>query len=113
MLIVFIAGPYRSPTEWGLIQNIRAAEDAALQVWGLGAAAMCPHKNTAHFGGAADDSVWLEGAKAMLLKSDAVLALPEWQKSEGATGEVALASQNDIPVFESIEDLRAWVTSQA
>ena len=61
MKIIYIAGKYRAKTEWEVVQNIRAAEDAAIFVWQHGAAALCPHKNTAMFGGipGCPDNVWL------------------------------------------------------
>jgi hypothetical protein len=57
MKLVYVAGPYRGKGEWEVVQNIRRAETLALAVWKLGAACICPHKNTALFGGAAEDSL--------------------------------------------------------
>jgi len=112
MKMVAIAGPYRSATEWGVIENIRRAELVSLAAWQLGVAVICPHKNTAFFGGAASDSVWLDGAMEMVRRSDAVLTVVGWEKSDGARNEVALATQLGIPVFDSIEELRSWLESQ-
>ena len=99
MRILYIAGPYRSTTEWGVEQNIAKAEAIALACWRKGWAVFCPHKNTAHFGGAADDSIWLQGDLEFLIRSDALLAIPGWEKSEGAKREVAVAESIGIPVF--------------
>lgn len=66
MKLVAIAGPYRAPNEFEVVQNIRRAEALAVRVWRAGAACICPHKNTALFGGAAPDSVWLGGALEMV-----------------------------------------------
>ena len=41
---------------------------------------------------------WLEAADALLL-------VPGWQGSKGTEMEVELAKVNDIPVFESIDDM--------
>lgn len=110
MKVVFIAGPYRAVSEWEVLANIRRAERLALDVWRLGACALCPHKNTAHFGGAAPDSVWLEGAQELLRRSDAVICTSDWEKSEGAQGEVGLARSLGIPVFVDLESLQAWLS---
>lgn len=113
MKLVVIAGPYRAKTEWALVENIRRAEVAALEVWKLGAAVICPHKNTAHFGGAAPDRVWLEGAKEMLRRADAVVTVEGWEASEGAQDEVRLAQTLGIPVFHDPREAAAWLRSQA
>ncbi len=65
---------------------LRTLEMAAVFVWQHGAAALCPHKNTALFGGVpgCPDQVWLEGDCEMLLRCDAVFAIPGWRDSSGA-----------------------------
>jgi hypothetical protein len=108
MKLVYVAGPYRAPTEWQLVQNIRRAEALALEVWQLGLACICPHKNTALLGGAADDSLWLEGDLEMMRRCDAVICTDDWQRSAGARNEVAEARRLGIPVFESVAELQAW-----
>lgn len=107
--VVYIAGPFRHKDSWGMENNIRRAEEAALEVWRMGAAALCPHTNTRFYQGAAPDDVWLTGDLAMLAKCDAVLMLPTWAQSQGATAERRFAEQRGIPVFETLEQLAAWV----
>lgn len=109
MKVVFVAGPYRASTEYAVMQNIRNAESVALRVWKAGAACICPHLNTAFFGGAADDSVWLNGAIEILRRCDAVVCVAGWQGSRGASGEVKLAKQLSIPVFENFEEFKTWL----
>ena len=112
MKLVYVAGPYRATTEWQLVQNIRKAEALALEVWQLGIACICPHKNTALLGGAADDSLWLEGDLEMMRRCDAVICTDDWQRSEGARNEVAEARERGIPVFETLAELREWNDTQ-
>lgn len=107
--VVYIAGPYRAKCEWDVVQNIRAAESLALSVWRLGAVALCPHKNTALFGGAADDSYWLEGDLELLRRSDAVVLVKGWESSSGAIEEVLHAIYRDIPVFTDLNYLAIWI----
>lgn len=57
MKVVYVAGPYRGPSEWAVKCNIEAAERVAIALWQQGYAVICPHKNTAFFGGAAPDEV--------------------------------------------------------
>ena len=107
--VVYVAGPYRAPDNWQIEANVRRAETLALEVWRLGAAAICPHANTRFYQGAAPDDVWLIGDLAMLKKCDAILMTPDWAKSMGATAERDFAVDHGIPVFYAIQDLEIWI----
>ena len=85
--IVYVAGPYRSDTESGLIDNIRHAEKYARKYWQLGYTVICPHLNTAHFGGLCDDEAFLEGTMEMLRRCDVVVMIPGWGVSRGSIAE--------------------------
>jgi len=99
MQVAYICGPYRAPTIHQTVQNIRRAEEAALALWRMGYAVICPHKNTSLLDGACDDSVWLEGDLELLRRSDLVVTLPGWEQSEGSKSEVAEARKLGIPVY--------------
>ena len=109
MKVVYIAGPFRGKDHWEIAQNIREAETLALAVWRLGAAALCPHTNTAHFQGAAPDDVWLQGDLELLRRCDAVLATPRWRTSQGAVAEIQYAEQLRIPIFHTLDSLRLFI----
>lgn len=110
-LVVFISGPYRAPTEWQVVQNIRAAENLALKIWRPGVAVICPHKNTAFFGGIHHDDVWLDGDLELVKRSDAIVCAPGWEKSVGAKGEIDYAKKLSIPVFFACEEFENWLNS--
>lgn len=112
MKLAFVAGPYRAADEWSVFQNVRRAEQLALQLWDMGLAVICPHKNTEHFGGAGPDRVWLDGALEMVRRSDMVVCTPDWERSSGARGEVACAKQHGIPVFYTIAEVEEWLQFQ-
>jgi hypothetical protein len=97
--VIYIIGPFRGASYWDQVQNIRRAEEAALRVWQMGGVALCPHLNTANFQGALPDSVWLEGDLEFVRRSDAVLCISGWQKSEGSIKEVAEAEKSHLPVL--------------
>lgn len=109
MRVVYLAGPYRDPTEYVTHRNIRAAEDVALGIWQLGAVCLCPHKNTAHFGGALPDEVWLDGDLELLRRCDAVFMMETSWKSSGALKEKALAESISLPVFTNFYALERWL----
>lgn len=112
MKVIYISGPYRDPRgEYYVRQNIRAAETAALVVWQHGAVALCPHKNTASFGGAFEipDETWLHGDLELVRRCDAVWALNGWQMSQGARLEIALAQRLKLPILYTTKDLIAFL----
>jgi len=108
--IIYIAGPYRAKTEWGLIENIRRAEKVAIECWKKGWVVICPHKNTAHFGGILPDSVWLEGDMEILRRCDAICMVPGWEESVGAKEELIEAFGRGIEVYFNHKDL--WPTEE-
>ena len=98
--LVYIAGPYRAPTEWQLVQHIRAAEALAIEVWKLGAVAICPHLNTMFMDGIdIDRDTFINGDLEILRRCDAIFMLSGWDKSEGARKEWELAKELDMPVI--------------
>lgn len=107
--VIYVAGPYRAETPFRVLANIRRAQEAALQVWKLGAVAICPHSNCYLFDGEADNEVWLQGDLELLRRSDGVLLVDNWQTSEGAKVEHQLAIDLGLPVFHSTARLRHWI----
>lgn len=104
MKVVYIAGPFRAPTQWGIAENVRAAERWGKVVGEMGAMPMIPHANTAHFHGLMTEEFWIEGTKELLRRCDAILMIPGWEKSTGARGEKAEAERLGLPVFVAIEE---------
>jgi len=107
--VIYVAGPFRGANHWEIAQNIRRAEALALEVWRLGAAAICPHSNTAHYQDAAPDDLWMAGDLEILRRCDAVIMTPDWNRSSGATLEHEEATKLHIPVFYSVESLAQWL----
>src|SRR4051812_1651517 len=107
--VVYIGGPFRSKpdphNQYVQTLNIRRAEALAHKVWSMGAAALCPHLNTANFQGSLPDQVWLDGDLALLAKCDAVLMTPDWEKSAGAKAEQTFALERGIPVFYALSEV--------
>jgi nucleoside 2-deoxyribosyltransferase len=99
MKLVYIAGPYRAPTTWGVDQNIHRAREIGAIVAGLGAYPIIPHSNTAHMDGAADDVLWLAGTLELMRRCDAVVVAPRWERSTGTRAEIDEAMRLEIPVF--------------
>lgn len=104
--VIFIAGPFRSTqpgNEWERTRNIRHAETWAYYVWNNGGYALCPHTNTGNFQGALPDEVFLDGCIALMMRCDAVLTIPGWEKSSGASNEIKYAKDHSLPVIEATQ----------
>ncbi|HJX52976.1 MAG TPA: hypothetical protein VJ801_09455 [Polyangia bacterium] len=110
--VVYIIGPFRASTNWGVVQNIRRAEEVALRVAEMGAMPLCPHLNTANFNGLLTDDFWLAGTAELLRRCDAGITVPFWAESEGSLAEVALAADEGIPIFYDEGDLAWWVAQR-
>lgn len=104
MRVAYVGGRYRAPTVRGIVENIRRAEEVALELWKLGFAVICPHKNSALFDGACDDSVWLAGSLELMRRSDIVVLVPGWEYSTGTLAEIQEAAFI-MPIYKWPGDL--------
>jgi hypothetical protein len=94
-VVCYVAGPYRAPNEYLVKNNIRNAEDVAVQLWADGWVPICPHLNTAFFGGAygLPDDVWLKGDLEIIKRCDFVVVISGWRFSNGTLHEIEVAKQ--------------------
>jgi len=113
MRVVYIAGPFRGRTRWDVMQNVRRAEEVALEVAQLGAMPLCPHTNTANFDGLITSQFWIDGTLELMRRCDAVVLVAGWRESEGTCGEVREAHRLKLPVFPDGEvgkrALESWL----
>lgn len=111
MKLIYVAGPFRGATPWDVEQNVRRAEERALDVWKAGAAALCPHTNTRFFDKAAGctGELFVEGTLEMLRRCDAMILCAGWEKSSGTKGEIREALRLGIPVFGGLVSLIRYV----
>ena len=100
MKLIYIAGPYRSDTEYGVKLNIDRAEAVALKYWKAGYAVFCPHKNSAFMGGSCPDETWLEGGLAILRRCDIIVMMEGWKNSTGSIMEYNLACKLGLEIWD-------------
>jgi hypothetical protein len=112
MRIVFIAGPYSAISKDLLSLNILQARKAAETLWAAEIAVLCPHLNSSLMEEIAVYSVFVKGYLVMLkaLHPDAMLMLPGWELSDGATAERMAAEYYQIPIFYSVEQVLLWAS---
>jgi len=107
MKIVYIAG--QLTTGWDgkdrefIAQRIREAEKYQIALINNGIGCFCSHSHTSFHhekGSKASEEFYYElGLEFLKRTSDAVLAMPGWEKSRGAKMEVGWATKNKLPVF--------------
>lgn len=100
-MLVYVAGPYRSKTPEGVVENIENARRVAIDIWESGNVAICPHLNTARFelDCRCEDTQYLTGDLQILARCDSIVMIPGWENSEGAKVELAFAEAREIPVY--------------
>ena len=97
-MIAYIAGPYRAKTIFGIIRNILKARKVAKEFWAKGYTVICPHMNSAlmkHL----PEEVFMEGDLEILKKSDVLVVMKGWQKSEGTKREIDFAKKHGIAII--------------
>jgi hypothetical protein len=112
MRVIYIAGPYRALNGWQVEQNIRRAENLAVEVNVLSdgkAIALCPHSLSRFYAGVLPEEYWLAGTLELMRRSDATLMMPGWEKSDGSRRERTEAEQRGMPVFFNLQDLEWWL----
>jgi hypothetical protein len=94
-------------------QNIRRAEEIALEIWKMGAVAVCPHTNTRFFQGEIPncDVVLTEGNLELLNRSDVCFMVPGWEESVGSIGEHEFCEERRIPVYHDLKEIKKWIDS--
>ena len=105
---LYVAGPYRSHSVRGIVENIRRAEEVGIRAMELGWFPLIPHCNSALWDGLFPDSVFLASGIAWLEVCNAVVLVPGWIDSEGTIAEIKRARALNLPAYESdqLPDLR-------
>jgi hypothetical protein len=99
-VLVYVAGPFRAKTPYDVELNCDRARAVAVAVARtVRGFPCCPHTMGRGLSGACPDQVWLDGDLDMMEVCDAVVVLPNFEKSSGTLGEVAVASTERIPTF--------------
>jgi hypothetical protein len=106
--LVYIAGPFRAPTPWGVECNVREAEAAVAAMIEASAGMVvpiAPHMLFRYFDKLAPDTYFLEATLALLRKCDALYLLPGWERSSGTRGELQEANRLGLIVSEYMTDI--------
>lgn len=120
MKIVFIAGPLTTGGDGSreyIASNIDKAEKFQITLINQGIGVFCPHTHTQFHtekGSTAPDAYYYELDLEFLKRiADAVVMVPGWEKSWGATNEEKIAKELGLPIFypespDKIEEIIEW-----
>ena len=118
MKTVYIAGKYRGANAWEIEQNIRAAEEAGLQIAQAGACPVIPHTMYRFFQGTLPDQFWLDATLELVKRCDGILMIPGWESSGGAVAELAAAQEaglfvllGEVSTEPMAADVAEWIKS--
>lgn len=97
--IVFISGPYRARTCFGVLLNILRARRVAYRYWRDGHIVICPHANSAFMDRACSDELWLDAYLTLLRHCGSIVMMRNWEQSTGAIAERDAAIRAGIRVI--------------
>lgn len=112
MIRVYVAGPYRANTTWGIHQNIYRAKCLGLQIAKMGMNPFVPHANTGYYDGEVPEQFWLDADIEWLACCDCLFVLPGSDTSSGTQGEIAYCEAHSIPVFHTLDGLAKFANSR-
>jgi hypothetical protein len=113
--VIYVAGPFRAATAWGVEENIRHAEEVGQALVEMGAMPLIPHAITRYLGrGEVPEEFFLQGTLELLRRCNAATFIDGWRGSAGSRDEYAEAERLALPKFEwtNWEDrarLRRWI----
>lgn len=105
---VYCAGSYSAPDVISVLDNMRRGMQLGYEVITNGFAPFVPWFDY-HFSliGPMELQEYLDYSMAWLEASDAVLLVPGWEESKGTKKEIDRARALGIPVFYSMDQLKA------
>ena len=112
MYKIYVAGPYSGDNVIDVLKNIGRGEKMCTELFRLGFAPFCPWHDKSFVTNRPDDQFTVQQfydySIAWLEVSNAVLVLPNSDKSKGTQSEIRRSMELNIPVFYAIEHLRAY-----
>ena len=104
-MIIYLSGPYTATEKHSRDENVLRAGHIGRKLWKMGSAVITPQFNTYGFGSIYDTereafAAFLVGDFELISVCDAVVMIPGWELSRGASAEFVFAKYMKIPVYE-------------
>jgi len=111
--VVYFAGPIRNTSVHKWLLNILKAWVVARYYLKTGYSIICPHTMTAFMDGVdLPTSAFFKSDNELIRRCDMVVMLPDWETSEGATAENALAKELGKEIrYVSMNDICLWIAN--
>lgn len=100
--LVYIAMPYSAPTKEGIQENVRRAREFAISHFSAFPRCfpLVPHNLGTEIEEIGNNDFWYGATASVLMRCDAVVFGPGWEKSRGCALERGVALNDQIPTFE-------------
>jgi len=98
-LLVYVAGPYSNNDPLIVEENIQKHRDVAMWCIRHKIFYFCPVMNTVYFDDLEPKEFFLDMDIRIAWTCDALLLLPGWEQSEGATREYHFFARANKPIF--------------
>jgi len=104
-MLIYIAGKYSGKTLESIKKNIKTASEYARKIAEMGHTPICPHTLFLPLTGMDEREVMIHCLEMVRL-SDAILMLPDWKRSRGATKEYQEARLLGLKIFFRLKEVR-------
>lgn len=109
MRLIYISAPFSAGNNWDFEANVRKAEQVAKVIADNGGVPVSRHSLFKRFSGTITGSFWINAAVEVMKKCDAVVLLPGWNDSPGASYENTVARENGLQVFTTMAEVREFI----
>lgn len=103
--MIYIAGPYRAPSAWGVENNIRIAEYAGKVLAEHGQFFICPHTMCRFYNGTVTEQFWCDFTLELLKLCDEIVLVGDWEKSKQTQVEYNYAWEHQYKIMTWEEKL--------
>ena len=98
---IYVGGPHRATSRWGLVQNVRRAEDLGLLVFTMGGIPVITHRMYENYSDLPEE-YWAEACRSLLSTCHAMAVNVSRERSlesSGTTDEIEVSRQDLKPIF--------------
>ncbi len=108
--MIYVAGPYTDDGHFTTRMNVLKASEKVAQCFKKGWTVYSPHRTCDGFEYIQDElgldhDKWTELFLEAVKRSDAILMVGDWNKSDGSKEEYKCAKKNGLDIYHSVEEI--------